>query len=431
MIPTDLKKVSSLLRAIYNGDEEKIISLLEKEQDIQAKINKKIDNTYPLLHWAAIKKLVGIVKYLINNGADVNSINSTGRTPLHYASLMIKYHKFQRIHNISYAQEFENSLIIVKLLLKAGAVVNAEDNAGYTPLHFAAQIDVFRPEIIRCLLNYGADINAHCYKDFTPIFRAHNKKILSFLIGNGAIVNYASNTSAYTPLFYRILDPINRELAEILLENGAHLDIINYEGKTLLEILITKYNFAWDPKILETILNRTSSVIPVIREIVKIGQDYNKVIPVIFKRVAAGEIQLRVEDLKTDDNVLVEKYFECILEIDRMKVTKMEYRNYSFFTLLVMPIEKLITIVRAQRFIEEFHLKFGKKSNIEEYFPLYGPMLRRHIETAIIRRRLVESSARKFKEMIIEFYNLVLPDLDAYNIVSYLSNADVTNMIKI
>ena len=57
-----------------------------------------------------------IVSLLLEKGADVNAKNNDGWTPLHWAS--------ENGHEA-----------IVSLLLEKGADVNAKDNDGETPLH--------------------------------------------------------------------------------------------------------------------------------------------------------------------------------------------------------------------------------------------------------------------------------------------------------
>ena len=47
----------------------------------------------------------------------------------------------------------------VKLLLSKGAEVNAADYRGYTPLMHAAQYDRDALDVVRLLLDYGANAN--------------------------------------------------------------------------------------------------------------------------------------------------------------------------------------------------------------------------------------------------------------------------------
>jgi hypothetical protein len=103
------------------------------------------------------------IKVLLDAGADVNAIDDEGNTPLHNAC-------------------FESHLEIVRLLLESGANVNAKNYEqpfwyGHTPLHYAAG-SKNNVEIIGLLLNSGADINAKDYEGDTPLHIAcHQGKL--------------------------------------------------------------------------------------------------------------------------------------------------------------------------------------------------------------------------------------------------------------
>ena len=68
--------------------------------------------------FAAKKGYKETAELLIDKGADVNTKDDTGRTPLHW---------------VAFARKNE----IVELLIANDADVNAKDNEGKTPLYFA------------------------------------------------------------------------------------------------------------------------------------------------------------------------------------------------------------------------------------------------------------------------------------------------------
>jgi ankyrin repeat protein len=75
---------------------------------------------------------------LLERGANVNSCDEIGRTPLLVAILKL------------------GGLDLLKLLLDAGADANKADNRGLTP-PWATMLENGNPEVMRLLLEYGAD----------------------------------------------------------------------------------------------------------------------------------------------------------------------------------------------------------------------------------------------------------------------------------
>lgn len=72
---------------------------------------------------------------IINKKVDVNTKEENGSTPLFIAA------------------ELGNTEIL-KTLLEAGAEVNAMNNFGHMPLHVASD-----PKTVKILLNFGADVD--------------------------------------------------------------------------------------------------------------------------------------------------------------------------------------------------------------------------------------------------------------------------------
>jgi ankyrin repeat protein len=72
------------------------------------------------LYWAALNDHRDAVKLLLAHGADVNTKDDSGWTPLHWAA-----HK--------------GSKAVAELQLAHGTEVNAKDDGGFTPLHRAVK----------------------------------------------------------------------------------------------------------------------------------------------------------------------------------------------------------------------------------------------------------------------------------------------------
>merc|ERR1712029_1230968 len=109
------------------GNEAIVKILLEAGADIQA---EACEETLAIIHYASGSHLmidecdpknckISIIEMLMSKGADVHARNTSGRTPIDFAS-------------------DEGLTDIVEFLISHGANVNVTDNYNCTPLHRAA-----------------------------------------------------------------------------------------------------------------------------------------------------------------------------------------------------------------------------------------------------------------------------------------------------
>ncbi|XDG07616.1 hypothetical protein ABKA04_007231 [Annulohypoxylon sp. FPYF3050] len=220
---------------------EKIIKLLIGQQ---ANLVSAVDkNRFTPLHWAAIGNYEFVVQLLIDSGADVNATDNYGWTPLHWAAFKdMKAMTRKLLKNggaLNLADMSGRTALhwvtkkgytgMVGLLLEEGANVNALDKfSGATALHLA--VHSRRVNIVLLLLKHHANPNVHCrapkvmFKNFkmdeAPYLESvnHCLEIISMkdrrLLENQVMVR--STAIAGSPLHWA-----NKEIAELLLENGA------------------------------------------------------------------------------------------------------------------------------------------------------------------------------------------------------------------
>lgn len=172
---------------------------------IDAGANVNSDGETPL-HTAALYATMCRTQMLdafINAGADINAKTSEGYTPLHYAlqrNPRLRYMHWHSEESREATFETHQKLNAARLIIDAGADVDAKDNAGETALHIAAERS--RDEIAIALIVAGADVNAKDNTDKTPLHIAvHSRRpdLTALLIAADADVN-AKNGAGETPL---------------------------------------------------------------------------------------------------------------------------------------------------------------------------------------------------------------------------------------
>lgn len=107
------------------------------------------------MHMAAQCGSPADIASLLSKGADINARNQHGSTPLHWA-----------------ASQCADPATIAALI-EAGADIEARDVDGDTPLHHAATVGT--PDNITALINAGADINARNVDGKTPLDAANQR----------------------------------------------------------------------------------------------------------------------------------------------------------------------------------------------------------------------------------------------------------------
>ncbi|XP_071420291.1 ankyrin repeat domain-containing protein 22 isoform X2 [Pithys albifrons albifrons] len=118
-----------------------------------------------------------IVSYLLRRHADVNLRNKKDRTCLHYAVrkrftfldyvLIIILMPVMLIGYLLMVSKTKQNENLIKMLLRAGADVNATDSSGSTALHYACEMK--NQEVIPLLLQAHADTSIKNQDGETPL----------------------------------------------------------------------------------------------------------------------------------------------------------------------------------------------------------------------------------------------------------------------
>jgi ankyrin repeat protein len=190
------------------------------------------------LHVAINAASLPSVKILVDAGADVQAKDDLGRTPIFVAWEMVN--RFQSENGMN-----KEASLITKLLLSRGVSLNTSNQNGVTPLMKAAQNGTI--ELMQWLLDKSAVVGIQASRGearkIFPQTHGYDKEIdehaaqraLEILHSYGANFNTRDN-NGYTPLFFAVQrDFVN--LLEALCQLGADVTTQN-DGTTLLHHLM-------------------------------------------------------------------------------------------------------------------------------------------------------------------------------------------------
>jgi serine/threonine-protein phosphatase 6 regulatory ankyrin repeat subunit B len=213
---TELQHVVNPERTIKKRNSLKIPEVVRELLEHGANVNTADNEGETPLHIAGWEGHVEVVQELLEHGANVNTADIYGRTPLHVAV-------------------WKGRAEVVRELLEHGANVNNADKDGRTPLHMAGRKR--RVEVVRELLEHDANVNTADIDGRTPLHTAGlygHVEVVRELLEHGADVNTADKDGR-TPL--HIAGRYGHvKVVRVLLENGADVNTADNDGHTPLYI---------------------------------------------------------------------------------------------------------------------------------------------------------------------------------------------------
>jgi Txe/YoeB family toxin of Txe-Axe toxin-antitoxin module len=164
----------------------------------------------------------------------------------------------------------------VSFLVKKGADVNARDNKGFTPLHWA--VSAKRLENVKVLMKEGAEVNAT--EGITPLHLAcmvWAERIIKELVKGGAAVNQPDKFGN-APMYWLMENEKNKRVKKFLEKQG---DIVRDTPKICDEVVesVGEMVDVWSRRFLPKLKGKVVSLEEIRkRDESLIIEDFNKVI---------------------------------------------------------------------------------------------------------------------------------------------------------
>ncbi len=217
---TENDAVGKYYQAVYEGDIAAVKESLKKGITVDELLgtDKEVDDTtkdYTALMIAAENGNAEIAKVLINAGANVNARGYGGITPLMIASGL-------------------GTTGVMEVLLQSGADISVKDETGSHALGMAAEKG--QSEAVKMLIAHGAVVDAIQGNGATSIMIAAQNghlDVVRVLLGAHAKIDVIAKENDVTTLMIAATKGY-LEIAKLLIQNGADVNQKNKDGVTAL-----------------------------------------------------------------------------------------------------------------------------------------------------------------------------------------------------
>ena len=239
------KAINDIHKVVWQAKVGDIKKLLDKDPEA---VNRKNDRGETPLHVAVKFSKFEAVKLLVERGVDIMAVDNTGQVCLHNANdkaiieyladkepkLMTVKSKMKRTPLVQMASR--DALEDVEALLSKMSDGKERLKQMNDALLTAAYLD--ESNMVKYLIDKGADVNARDYEEYTAIIKCRNRKgkeVIELLCSAGAKIN-VSNKYGKTPL-HRFADIGNVEAVKYLIEKGADVNAKDTNGQVPLNLI--------------------------------------------------------------------------------------------------------------------------------------------------------------------------------------------------
>ena len=265
------QKAPDLATLIQSGKTKLALEQIQAGADVN---RAQPDGTSPLL-WAADRTEYEIAEALIAKKANVNAANQFGVSPLTVAARQSNARLVKMLLDAGAKVDSANpdgetalmmaigggDVSIVQMLVNAGANVNTiEEFHRQTPLMYAAASNRNAAQMVKLLLSKGADVKPRAlYSDWPSQVTSEPRTQYRAVGGLNALL-YAARSGCYacvedliaagadvnlptpegiTPLMIA-LDNEHNDVAKLLMDKGADLNVRDWWGRTALWIAVDR-----------------------------------------------------------------------------------------------------------------------------------------------------------------------------------------------
>jgi ankyrin repeat protein len=220
--------------------------------DNNANIDLPDKNGNTPIHWAIERNNEAFFKYFLEQHAALNEANKRGDAPLHWAlrfnrpemamqlvlaNVNLTERNADRTTALHQAAD-KNFFNVVAVLVRRKVPINLRAGEDLdTPLHLASKNGDY--DVVRFLIDNGADINIQNARGETPLFRAVGNEntrldVVEYMVTHGAVVDTADKNGSTS--LHEAAKVASGSTIDVLVKHGGNVEKRDRLGRTPLYI---------------------------------------------------------------------------------------------------------------------------------------------------------------------------------------------------